>query len=219
MVIILGASIVVSPGTCLSETYRIFPAIRQGFRPFRMTSNNLISPMKFCYNTNSTLPKQCQSSRSVLQDGSRTFGLFWKEKTLSYNRRNAVCIIVLCYCQLCKLCVELSDLPLYCNNAYTPETPHYMEFSFEFCTIISGVRYIIDKSLGNCSILPLTNTSGEATPKLNSEKAVDSYMLNLKNPLQLFNLGWNYTYIGQVCNCDNSTYFSTYKYLAYFFVC
>ena len=55
-----------------------------------MTSNNLISPMKFCYNTNSTLPKQCQSSRSVLQDGSRTFGLFWKEKTLSYNRRNTV---------------------------------------------------------------------------------------------------------------------------------
>ena len=60
--------------------YRIFPAIRRGFRPSRMTSNNLISPMKFCYNTNSTLPKQCQSSRSVLQDGSRTFGLFWKEK-------------------------------------------------------------------------------------------------------------------------------------------
>ena len=61
--------------------YRIFPAIRRGFRPSRMTSNNLISPMKFCYNTNSTLPKQCQSSLSVLQDGSRTFGLFWKEKT------------------------------------------------------------------------------------------------------------------------------------------
>ena len=60
--------------------YRIFPAIRRGFRPSRMTSNNLISPMKFCYNTNYTLPKQCQSSRSVLQDGSRTFGLFWKEK-------------------------------------------------------------------------------------------------------------------------------------------
>ena len=60
--------------------YRIFPAIRRGFRPSRMTSNNLISPMKFCYNTNSTLPKQSQSSRSILQDGSRTFGLFWKEK-------------------------------------------------------------------------------------------------------------------------------------------
>ena len=73
-----------------TPTYRIFPAIRRGFRPSRMTSNNLISPMKFCYNTNSTLPKQCQSSRSVLQDGSRTFGLFWKEKTPSYNRRNTV---------------------------------------------------------------------------------------------------------------------------------
>ena len=67
-------------GICLHSIYSIFPAIRRGFRPSRMTSNNLISPMKFCYNTNSTLPKQCQSSRSVLQDGSRTFGLFWKEK-------------------------------------------------------------------------------------------------------------------------------------------
>ena len=46
--------------------------------------------MKFCYNINSTLPKQCQRSRSILQDGSSTFGLFWKEKTLSYNRRNTV---------------------------------------------------------------------------------------------------------------------------------
>ena len=46
--------------------------------------------MKFCYNTNSTLPKQCQKSRSILHDGSRTFGLFWKEKPLSYNRRNTV---------------------------------------------------------------------------------------------------------------------------------
>ena len=67
-----------------------FSGYKTGFRPSRMTSNNLISPMKFCYNTNSTLPEQCQSSRSVLQDGSRTFGLFWKEKTPSYNRRNTV---------------------------------------------------------------------------------------------------------------------------------
>ena len=46
--------------------------------------------MEVCYNINSTLPKQCQRSRSVLQDGSRTFGLFWKEKTPSYSRRNTV---------------------------------------------------------------------------------------------------------------------------------
>ena len=30
-----------------SLRYRIFPAIRRGFRPSRMTSNNLISPMNF----------------------------------------------------------------------------------------------------------------------------------------------------------------------------
>ena len=84
----------------LHHIYRIFPAIRQGFSPSRMTSNNLISPMKFCYNTNSTLPKQCQSSRSVLQDGSRTFGLFWKEKTLSYNRRNTVVLNTSDFCSV-----------------------------------------------------------------------------------------------------------------------
>ena len=46
--------------------------------------------MKFCYNTKFTLPKQSQRSRSVLQDGSRSLGLFWKEKAPSYNRRNMV---------------------------------------------------------------------------------------------------------------------------------
>ena len=46
--------------------------------------------MKFCYNTNFTLPKQSQRSRSILPDGSRSLSLFWKEKTLSYNQRNTV---------------------------------------------------------------------------------------------------------------------------------
>ena len=40
------------------ETYRIYPDIRQGFCPYRMTSNKYISPMKFCYKTKFTLPKQ-----------------------------------------------------------------------------------------------------------------------------------------------------------------
>ena len=38
--------------------------------------------MKFSYNTKLTLPKQSKSSRSVLQDGSRSLGLFWKKKKL-----------------------------------------------------------------------------------------------------------------------------------------
>ena len=46
--------------------------------------------MKFCNNSNFTLPKQSQRSRSVLEDGSRSLGLFWTENSLSYNRRNTV---------------------------------------------------------------------------------------------------------------------------------
>ena len=46
--------------------------------------------MKFCYNTKFTLPKQSQRSRSL--------GLFWKEKTLSYNRRNTVLQNILTAC-------------------------------------------------------------------------------------------------------------------------
>ena len=48
--------------------------------------------MKFCYITNFPLPKQSQRSRSVLQDGSRSLVLFWKENTPTYNRRNTVSV-------------------------------------------------------------------------------------------------------------------------------
>ena len=46
--------------------------------------------MKFSYNTNLTLPKQSKRSRSILQDRSRSLGLFWKKETLSYNQRNTI---------------------------------------------------------------------------------------------------------------------------------
>ena len=46
--------------------------------------------MKFSFNTNFTIPKLSQRSRSILQDGSRSLGLFRKENTLSYNQRNLV---------------------------------------------------------------------------------------------------------------------------------
>ena len=51
--------------------------------------------MKFSYNTKLSLPKQSKRSRSVLQDGSRSLGLFWKKKTLSYNRRNTVACLLM----------------------------------------------------------------------------------------------------------------------------
>ena len=74
----------------LNDSHRIYSAIRRGFHLSRMTTNNLISSMKFCYNTSFTLPKQSQRSRSVLEDGSRSLGLFWKEKNPSYIRGNTV---------------------------------------------------------------------------------------------------------------------------------
>ena len=61
--------------------YPIYSAIRGFYSLSRMTTNNLISPMIFCYNTNFTLPKQFQRFRSILLDGSRFLGLFWKKKT------------------------------------------------------------------------------------------------------------------------------------------
>ena len=65
------------------SSYSLLPYLssyKTGFCPSTMTSNNLISPMKFRNNTNFTLPKQSQRSRSVLQDGSRSLGWFWKKK-------------------------------------------------------------------------------------------------------------------------------------------
>ena len=65
--------------------YCIYLAVRWS-SPSRMTTNKYITPMKFCYNTkfcynmSFTFPKQSQSSRSILQDGSRILGLFLNEK-------------------------------------------------------------------------------------------------------------------------------------------
>ena len=80
--------------------------------------------MKFCYNTNSTLPKQFQSSRSVLQDGSRTFGLFWKEKTPSYNRRNTV------------------QWTLYKTTAFVPKT-----FDLKLNLLLSRIHILNNKAI------------------------------------------------------------------------
>ena len=57
----------ISVQDCDKSIYRIYPTIRWGVCPSRMTSNNLIGPMKCCCNTNFTLPRQSQGSKSVLQ--------------------------------------------------------------------------------------------------------------------------------------------------------
>ena len=67
---------------------------------------------------------------------------------------------------------------------------------------------MIDKYQGNCTTLPLSNTSGDALQNMTAEARNGSYIINLRNPLQLFNLDWNYTYIGQV-----GVYLYNFRYL------
>ena len=86
--------------------------------------------MKFCYNTSITLPKQSQISRSVLQDGSRSLGLFWKKKKLCLITEEISTFPVLTVAV--SATVKFTDLKaLFCDNSQTGETPpHSMEFLF-----------------------------------------------------------------------------------------
>ena len=63
---------------------------------------------------------------------------------------------------------------------------------------IPGVRYVLDQSTKDCKIVPLTNYSMDASQNITAKKINGSFLLDMKNPLQLFNLDWNYTYVGQV---------------------
>ncbi|XP_067679909.1 uncharacterized protein [Haliotis asinina] len=60
-----------------------------------------------------------------------------------------------------------------------------------------GVRYVRDQVTGNCSILPLVNGSFDDMMNPQASKQNGSFILQMKNPLQFFNLDSNYTYSGQ----------------------
>ena len=70
--------------------YHIYLAIRPGFHLSNIATNNWISPMKCCYNTNFTFlhnPKDLDPSYEMDQD----VWDFWKEKqSLSYNQKTAI---------------------------------------------------------------------------------------------------------------------------------
>ena len=64
------------PSLWETARYRLKYCLKGPLSPKQPTNQ----PMKFCYSTSFTLPKQFQKARSVLKDGSRFLGLFWKEK-------------------------------------------------------------------------------------------------------------------------------------------
>jgi len=64
----------------------------------------------------------------------------------------------------------------------------------------TGIRYIRDQVTGNCTALHLSNSSFDVIESKGSfSSSNNSYVLHMKNPLQLFDLDSSYTYTGQVC--------------------
>ena len=62
-----------------------------------------------------------------------------------------------------------------------------------------GVRYVKDQVTGKCVSAALSNSSFDVSPNTtvyNNGNA--SYILHMKNPMQLFYLDNNYAYTGQV---------------------
>lgn len=64
--------------------------------------------------------------------------------------------------------------------------------------LIEGVRYLSDNTYGNCSVLSLPSQSFGAAENMTAMKTNGSFVLHIKNPLQLFNLDSNFTYVGKV---------------------
>ncbi|XP_045160097.2 uncharacterized protein LOC123525262 isoform X2 [Mercenaria mercenaria] len=84
---------------------------------------------------------------------------------------------------------------------YHPLMPVYPIYTTHPITEIhdykTGVRYVIDKSYGNCTTTALPSNLMDASLNITASKYNGSFVINMKNPLQLFHLNWNYTYIGQ----------------------
>lgn len=69
-------------------------------------------------------------------------------------------------------------------------------------SLYSGVRYIKDMVVGNCSVFPLRNNSGDSieSPETFYANGTEKtgYTVHLKNPLQFMKLDSVYDFIGSV---------------------
>ena len=99
--------------------YRIYPAIRRGFCPSRMTSNNFISPMKFCYNTNFTLDLDL-------------WDCFGRKKTPSYNQRNTVCSYCIVFMSAAVMTCSITSVSLAQRGWTLPARPAHNLFVSKF---------------------------------------------------------------------------------------
>ncbi|XP_061182284.1 uncharacterized protein LOC133190610 [Saccostrea echinata] len=60
-----------------------------------------------------------------------------------------------------------------------------------------GVRYVRDNFYGNCTVLPLSSKAFGAAETMSATITNGSFVLHMKNPLQLFDLDSNFTYVGK----------------------
>nr|XP_022315495.1 uncharacterized protein LOC111119542 [Crassostrea virginica] len=60
-----------------------------------------------------------------------------------------------------------------------------------------GVRYLRDNTYGNCSVLALQLKSFGAEEDITAMNTNGSFILHIKNPLQLFKIDSNFTYVGK----------------------
>lgn len=60
----------------------------------------------------------------------------------------------------------------------------------------TGIRYIRDQVTGNCTILPISNTSFDVFESQGTFSSNTSYIVHMKNPMQFFYLDNSYRYVG-----------------------
>lgn len=81
-----------------------------------------------------------------------------------------------------------------------PNTPPYYntDAASEIHDFNTGISYNMDKTMGNCTITPITNTSFDASINVTTSlSGKPSFVLQMKSPGQLFYLDNSYTFEGQ----------------------
>ncbi|XP_033737433.1 uncharacterized protein LOC117325374 isoform X2 [Pecten maximus] len=61
----------------------------------------------------------------------------------------------------------------------------------------TGLAYTIDKTFGNCSITPVGNSTFDSNPNRNDALKNGAYVVQMKNPLEFFDVDNEYKYAGQ----------------------
>jgi hypothetical protein len=65
--------------------------------------------------------------------------------------------------------------------------------------LLIGVAYAIDKTMQNCTIIPIQNGSFDSTINVSQAISTNAFVMRMRSPQQFLYLDGNYTFEGQVC--------------------